>query len=282
MSVPKAGGRENMNDETEGQEPGKHIARRHRAWMPWTLRAPFLFSLAGFFLFFFITLEVLRQYSERNKGLVIHKTVAEIPRIISVAYIYVPVSVAVLAVTLWNFFVSDALRLELYFQLARPEGVPATVLFTNYRFCYGVMAPLVAARNRHWLVFSISTLSTIFRALLPSLLSGLLVLTELPLSQTYTVSTWPKLLDKDTQINWFVAEALRYTSASVMTTADDFFLLRSSDYATATVSMPLDENENFGLIIESDRLLERTSLSGRGACQQHVGATRYYKSRNGP
>jgi hypothetical protein len=217
--------------------------------------------LAIFYLLFFITLEALRQYSERNNGLIIYKTVAEMPTIISVAYIYVPVSLAVLAVTLWKFFISDALRLESYFQLARSEGVPATILFTNYSFCYGVMAPLVAARNRHWLILSVSSLSIVFSALLPSLLSGLVVLTEASLNQTKTVSTWPKLLEEGTQKNWFVAEARRYTNAPVMTTADDFFLLRSSEYATASVLMPLDENET------SILSLNQTVYWGELTCQ---------------
>jgi hypothetical protein len=199
--------------------------------------------LAGFFLLFSVALEILRQFSERNHGLIIYKTADEIPKVISGAYIYVPVSMAVLAVTLWQFCAGDALRLEPYFQLARPEGVPATVLFTNYNFCFGVMAPIIAARNRHWLLFVISTLSIILRILLPSLLSGLVVLTEASLVQTRDVLNWPKLLDQETQKKWFAAEAIRYTNASVMSTADEFFLFRSSHYATAAVSMPLDENE---------------------------------------
>ncbi|KAJ6139730.1 hypothetical protein N7471_006216 [Penicillium samsonianum] len=236
------------NNETESQRPGNnHVV--NGGWVPWTLRLPFLCSLAGFLLLFGIALEVIRQLSERNNGLIIYKTVNEIPKVISGAYVYVPVSLGVVAVTLWQFCVGDALRLEPYFQLARPEGVSATVLFTNYNFFYGVMAPVTAARNRHWLIFVITTLSMAFRILLPSSLAGLVVLTETSLDQTFTVSTWPKLLDQDTQTNWFAAEAIRYTDASVVRTADDIFLSRSSEYASAAVSMPLDENETSMLSI---------------------------------
>lgn len=112
-----------------------------------------------------------------------------------------PVSPGVVAVTLWQFCVGYALRLEFYFQLARPEGVSATLHFTNYNFCYGVMAPVAAGRNRHWLIFVIITLSMVFRVLLPSLLARLVVLTETSLGQRFTVSTWPKLLDQNTQMN---------------------------------------------------------------------------------
>ncbi|KAJ5604260.1 hypothetical protein N7537_007216 [Penicillium hordei] len=227
----------------EPQESEERNATLDRPWMPWTLRIPFLCSLAGFFLLFAIALEILRQVSERNHGLVIYKTIDEIPKVISGAYIYVPVSMSVLAVTLWQFFVGDALRLEPYFQLARLEGAPATVLFTNYNFSFGVMASVAAARNRHWLIFVISTLSIIFRIFLPSLLSGLVVLTETSVVQSRDVSSWPKLLDQDTQKKWFAAETIRYANTSAMSTTDEFFLSRSSDYATATVSMPLDENE---------------------------------------
>lgn len=220
------------------------MSTRNGGWMPRTLRTPFLCSLAGLFLSLFIVLEILRQYSERNNGLVLYKTDAQIPTTISVLYIYGPVSVSLLVVTTWNFVAADVLRLESFFQLSRPEGAPATVLFTNYGYCYGFMAPLTAARNRHWLVFSVSALSTVLRALLPAISSGLVVLTEVPITQTHAISTWPVLLDWNTQRSWFAAESARYTNPSVVASADNFFWLRSSDYASAPVSIPVDENES--------------------------------------
>src|SRR3954447_18591290 len=96
------------NNEIEPQESEERNATLDRPWMPWTLRIPFLCSLAGFFLLFGVALEILRQVSERKHGLIIYKTVDEIPKVISGAYIYVPVSMAVLAVTLWQFCVGDA------------------------------------------------------------------------------------------------------------------------------------------------------------------------------
>ncbi|EAW16798.1 DUF3433 domain-containing protein [Aspergillus fischeri NRRL 181] len=230
--------------EGQKQDQNDGTAAQDRGWMPSSLQAPFLCSQAALFFLLSIALECLRQYSDRNQGLVIFKTAAELPKSVSVAYIYIPTAVAVLAVTLWNFSASDVLRLEPYFQLAKAEGVAATVLFTSYSFCYGLMAPLVAARNRHWLVFFTSSLSILMRIFLPSLLSGVVVLTEVTTTESISVLTWPDLLDVDTQKAWLSSETFRpHANASVKITVDDVFLLRSSDYATAAVSMPLDEND---------------------------------------
>jgi hypothetical protein len=219
------------------------------------LQAPFLCSQAALFFLLSIALECLRQYSDRNQGLVVFKTTAELPKSVSVTYIYIPTAVAVLAVTLWNFSASDILRLEPYFQLAKPEGVAATVLFTSYSFCYGLMAPLMAARNRHWLVFFTSSLSILLRIFLPSLLSGLVVLTEVTTVESKSVRTWPDLLDVDTQKAWLSSETFRrHANASVKITVDDVFLLRSSDYATAAVSMPPDENDTSLLSLNQTEL----------------------------
>ncbi|CAI7644784.1 unnamed protein product [Penicillium bialowiezense] len=234
---------ENVDSHQREVERPKQNAIIKRPWIPWTLRRPFLCSLASLFLIFGIVLEVLRQVSGRKHGLVIYKTVNEMPKVISGVYIYVPMVFAVVAVTLWQFCAGDALRLEPYFQLAKPEGVSATVLFTNYTFHHGIMAPTIAARNRHWLVLLISSLSLISRMSLPSLLSGLVVLTEVTLDETKTVTTWPKLLDLDAQQGWFSVQSMIRSNSSVMRTADDVFLYRSSDYASPAVAMPIDENE---------------------------------------
>ncbi|KAJ5466563.1 hypothetical protein N7539_009519 [Penicillium diatomitis] len=139
---------------------------------------------------------------------------------------------------------ADVLRLESFFQLSRPEGVPATVLFTNYGSCYGFMAPLTAARNRHWLVFFVAALSTALRALLPATSAGLMVLTEVTTSQTNGISTWPVLLDTNLQSSRFAAESARYTRSSVVVSTDHLYWLRSSDYASAPASIPDDTNES--------------------------------------
>ncbi|KAF7157615.1 hypothetical protein CNMCM5623_001989 [Aspergillus felis] len=233
-----------VSGEGQRQDQNDRTAAQDRGWMPSSLQAPFLCSLAVSFLLLAIALEYLRQYADRNEGLIIFKATAEMPKSVSVAYIYVPTAVAVLAVTLWNFSASDVVRLEPYFQLAKPEGVAAAVLFTSYSFYYGLMAPLMAARNRHWLVFFTSGLSSLLRIFLPSLLSGLLVLTEVTPTVSKSVRTWPDLLDVDTQKAWLSSETFGpHPNASVKMTVDDVFILRSSDYATAAVSMPLDEND---------------------------------------
>ncbi|CAG8119363.1 unnamed protein product [Penicillium olsonii] len=267
------------NDQREPERPDQNQSPVKRPWVPWTLRRPFLCSLAGLFLLLAVVLEVLRQVSERKHGLVLYKTVDEMPKIISGLYIYLPVAVAVLAVTLWQFCAADALRLEPYFQLARPEGVPATALFTNYTFRPDAMAPIVAARDRHWLVLLISILSVSFRIALPSLLSGLVVLTEANLEQAYTVTTWPKLLDQEGQKDWFTAQYIRQTNDTVILNSDEFFLFRSFDYTSPAVSMPIEENETS--VLSLNQTVYWSELTCQNSSAPNVTWTRQLAQLNG-
>ncbi|GAB1191979.1 hypothetical protein APSETT444_001163 [Aspergillus pseudonomiae] len=66
----------------------------------------------------------------------------------------------------------------------------ANVLFMNYAFDNVILAPIRAARNRHWIVVCVSLMSLLMRILVPSLLSGLFVLTAVTLVETKTLDTW--------------------------------------------------------------------------------------------
>ena len=99
-----------------------------------------------------LTLEGLRRYSELNGGLVYFQDTASVSHLQSFAYNYVPIIVALILVTLWCFVEFDVLRLEPYFQLSRPEGVPASVLFINYNFGQSIITPITSARRHHWVV----------------------------------------------------------------------------------------------------------------------------------
>lgn len=76
-----------------------------------------------------LILEGLRRYTVLYGGLVFLEATEEVSSAQSFAYNYIPIIVALILVTLWSLVDFDVLRLEPYFQLARPEGVPASVVF---------------------------------------------------------------------------------------------------------------------------------------------------------
>ncbi|KAE8133839.1 hypothetical protein BDV38DRAFT_257204 [Aspergillus pseudotamarii] len=215
------------------------------AWRPVPLRAPYLLTLATFLLLTATALEVCRKYNDRIGWLVRYKDASDLPTTVSVAYIIVPTAIALVAVNLWEFSSCDVMRLEPYFQLAKSRGASATVLFTNYSFCYGIFAPITAARNRHWIVLCVSFMSLVLRVLLPSLFAGLIVMSELNLTEPKTIDTWPALVDLRTQEAWMATEA----SGRVEIRQDaDLILFRSSHYAAAPVSMPVDDENDTSML----------------------------------
>ncbi|KAE8363151.1 hypothetical protein BDV27DRAFT_10664 [Aspergillus caelatus] len=215
------------------------------AWRPVPLRAPYLLTLAAFLLLTAIAVEVCRQYSDRIGWLVRYKDASDLPTTVSVTYTIVPTAIALVAVNLWEFSSCDVMRLEPYFQLAKSRGASATVLFTNYSFCYGIFAPITAARNRHWIVLCVSFMSLVLRMLLPSLFSGLIVMGELNLTEPKTIETWPALLDLPTQEAWMATEA----SGRVEFRQDtDLSFFRSPHYAAAPLSMPVDDENDTSML----------------------------------
>ncbi|KAB8264296.1 hypothetical protein BDV32DRAFT_160565 [Aspergillus pseudonomiae] len=215
------------------------------AWRPVPLRAPYLLTLAAFLLLITIALDICRRYNDRIGWLVRYKDASDLPTTVSVAYIIGPTVVALVAVNLWEFCSCDVLRLEPYFQLAKPRGTSARVLFTNYSFCYGITAPITAARNRHWIVLCVSLMSLVLRMLLPSLFAGLIVMGELSLTEPKTIEIWPALVDLQTQKALVTAEP---SGRDEFTQEADFLLLRSPHYAAAPISMPVDDENDTSML----------------------------------
>ncbi|KAE8321189.1 hypothetical protein BDV39DRAFT_186304 [Aspergillus sergii] len=215
------------------------------AWRPVPLRAPYLLTVAGFLLLTAIALEVCRQYNDRIGWLVRYKDASDLPTTVSVAYVIVPTAIALVVMNLWEFSSCDAMRLEPYFQLAKSRGASATVLFTNYSFCYGIFAPITAARNRHWIVLCVSLMSLVIRMLLPSLFAGMIVMGELSLTDAKIIETWPALVDLQTQELWMAAESSGLSESSQ---GAEFLLLRSPHYAAAPVSMPVDDENDTSML----------------------------------
>ncbi|KAJ1715340.1 alcohol dehydrogenase [Aspergillus flavus] len=215
------------------------------AWRPVPLRAPYLLTLAGLLLLTAIALEVCRQYNDRIGWLVRYKHASDLPTTVSVAYVIVPTAIALVVVNLWEFSSCDVMRLEPYFQLAKSRGASATVLFTNYSFCYGIFAPITAARNRHWIALCVSLMSLVIRMLLPSLFAGMIVMGELNLTDPKIIETWPALVDLQTQEGWMAAETSGLSESSQDA---EFLSLRSPHYAAAPVSMPVDDENDTSML----------------------------------
>lgn len=212
-------------------------------WIPFSLRRPALISLAAFLLILAIACEFIRSYSNRHQGL-IHLNTYRALGLTAGLFVYVPTGLAVLVVALWNICTLDILRLEPYFQLAKPEGTSGAALFTNYCFSYGILAPIRAFQNRHWIVLVVSSVSLVMRTMLPSLMSGLIVLEDKNIVTAKPINTWPTLVNLETQSTWLASEA-SYSRNTSMFHANTFFFYQTHNYAIPPiVRLPEDDTES--------------------------------------
>lgn len=226
-------------------EDGQDSVQKWRAskgWLPRTLHKIYLLPLAGLFLFMLGVIELLRQYSKRQGGIVHWTYEEDLPTAIWGAYTYLPLIFALLAIILLDVCAQDVLRLEPFFQLAKPGGAPATVLFNNYS-CNAFTASFIAFRNRHWAVLCAAPVSLIFRMFLPSLLAGLVVLDYGNWVENKVVQTWPTMIDLEIQQVWLSA-ASSGEGPLGSPELNGFFMPDPADYATPPVSMPDDQNDS--------------------------------------
>ncbi|CEJ59585.1 hypothetical protein PMG11_08204 [Penicillium brasilianum] len=216
--------------------------RASRGWLPWTLHKVYLLPLAGLFLFMLGVIELLREYSKRMGGIVHWAYEEDLPTATWGAYTYLPLIFALLAINLLDVCAQDVLRLEPYFQLAKPGGAPATVLFNNY-CCNAFTASIIAFRNRHWVVLCVAPVSLIFRMFLPSLLAGLVILDDGSWVERKIVNTWPTIIDLEIQQLWLAAGS---SGEGPMGSPElnSFFMPDPADYATPPTSLPDDQNES--------------------------------------
>ncbi|KAL3477310.1 hypothetical protein BJX99DRAFT_257564 [Aspergillus californicus] len=212
-------------------------------WRPIPLRPTYLSFIACIMLCMLVILEALRQYSERNGGLVFFRDTDDVTNIESFAYNYVPVIIALVLATLWSFIDFDVLRLEPYFQLSRPEGCPATVLFINYNFGQSFITPITSAKRRHWLVLTVSLVTLLIRIFFPALQSALLELREVTMISNEPMKAWSALVDLSAQARWFaVQEDSESTSFDAyFTDTVDLQQTRSGNFAVAPVQIPMDD-----------------------------------------
>ncbi|PLB47379.1 hypothetical protein P170DRAFT_240030 [Aspergillus steynii IBT 23096] len=213
-------------------------------WRPFALRPLYLTLIAAAMLLMFVTIETLRRYTDQYGGLVLMQATDEVSSVQSFAYNYVPIIVALILVILWSFIDFDVLRLEPYFQLSRPEGAPASVLFINYNFGQTVITPLTSAKRGHWIVLLVSFLSLFIRMILPALQSTLLELREVTVITDQEMKTWPTLVDLDTQGRWISSQEDTGFDTESDFGSDDSSTVRrgrSSHYAVAPVEIPRED-----------------------------------------
>ncbi|CAG8253867.1 unnamed protein product [Penicillium nalgiovense] len=185
-------------------------------------------------LMMLLGLEGLRQYSAREGGLVFFSYTEDVNTAQSFAYNYLPIIISLVLVLAWTVTDFDVLRLEPYFQLSRPEGAPATVLFINYNFGQTIITPISAAIRRHWVVFWVSFVTLSIRMILPALQSTVLELREVTVVDHRTIKSWPDLVDLNTQASWIAMQA----DGDIVSSDDLLSRSRSSRYALAPVEIP--------------------------------------------
>ena len=180
-------------------------------------------------------MEILRQLSSSNHGLAFFQDTTEISNALFVAYNYLPGIIAVIYAVLWSFVDLDVKRLEPYFQLSRPGGVPVSVLFVDYAFESVLLAPFRAIKRRHWLVAITSSVFLLISLLLPPLQSGLLGISPVSINNTVSFRSWDTLLDTQTQGGQFTAELVSHAN-SILSAGAPLPGFVTPDYAVAPFS----------------------------------------------
>lgn len=186
-----------------------------------------------------LAIETLRQFTNRYGGLAFFRDTAHVSGLQSFGYKDVPIVIALVLVIFWSIIDFDVLRLEPYFQLSRPEGAPANVLFINYNFGQTLLTPIASAQRHHWVVLLVCLMTVMIRFFLPALQSTLLELREVTVVNNDTVNSWPDLLSLDFQARW-MSSAASNSFDSVLSSIHDF-RSRSTEYAIAPVEVPLDD-----------------------------------------
>lgn len=213
-----------------------------------------------------LVLESLRQYSNRERGLVFFGDTEDVSAGQSFAYNYLPIIISLLLVLVWTVTDFDVLRLEPYFQLSRPEGAPASVLFINYNFGQTIVTPINALRRRHWIVLWVSFVTLSIRMILPALQSTVFELREVSVSDHSTVKGWTHLVDLGTQANWMAIQANSNLDAE-LSSDERLHRSRSSKYAVAPVEIPGSDRDET-TIWTIDQTLYWAQLSCRNVSVQ--------------
>ncbi|GKZ36184.1 hypothetical protein AbraIFM66950_007180 [Aspergillus brasiliensis] len=212
---------------------------RTSGWLPRTLRRQYLIPLAGLMFFMLLVTESLRQLGNNEGSLSLFTSTDQLTDTRKFAYTYVPTILSMIIAVLWSLVEYDALRLEPYFQLSRPQGAPADVLLLNYEFGHYTTAPFFAMRNRHWIAVCISILSILLQLVFPSLQSSLFNMDDATVYKNQHLQTWPTIVNLEEQGS--LVDNNYENTTSIRDHRDlSYTQPESSKYAMAPVAIPLD------------------------------------------
>ncbi|KAI9822674.1 MAG: hypothetical protein M1827_000393 [Pycnora praestabilis] len=100
-----------------------------------------------------IVVEVLREKSLPDGGILFAESLSGLSEIRRFAYLYLPTVVVVIYSITWAWIDLDVKRMEPYFQVSRTGGAQASQsLFMSYPHDFLPLAPIKAAKRRHWAV----------------------------------------------------------------------------------------------------------------------------------
>lgn len=121
-------------------------------WKPFTMKAPFLGVLVVLSLGLAGVIEYLAQVSARNGGgLALSRSEDDMPRAVTLAYLYLPTTVAVAYSLLWTCVDVDVRRLQPWLELSRPGGARGDrSLLLDYPFEFLPLLPVSAGKRGHW------------------------------------------------------------------------------------------------------------------------------------
>ncbi|KAH7129784.1 hypothetical protein B0J13DRAFT_132401 [Dactylonectria estremocensis] len=191
---------DNEGNLTRSDTPLALVTPASKGWKPRSLSIPVLSAVIALTLILATIIEILAQRGQARKGLAKAPTLNELPQYATISYRYVPNIVAVLFSLLWNWIDLDVKRIQPWTELSKPGGVTAqNSILLDYPSDFIAVAPVRAAKRRHWAVFlSGSIMVLVFWVLTPlqTALFGTSVATH---TQLVTVTQRSELLPLDKQ-----------------------------------------------------------------------------------
>ncbi|KAF9691447.1 hypothetical protein EKO04_010599 [Ascochyta lentis] len=128
---------------------------------PWTPNAYRLLPLVAVIIAswaLIVVLQLLLTKSQREGGIIIAKTINDVPLSTSFLYLYLPTIIALVFSVFWGWIDLQIKRLEPYYQLSKPDGAwGKDSLLLSYPFDFLPFVPVGAFRKKHWTVFWAST-----------------------------------------------------------------------------------------------------------------------------
>ncbi|KAH7163537.1 hypothetical protein B0J13DRAFT_538772 [Dactylonectria estremocensis] len=129
-------------------------AKQPVGWKPLLLSTPVLLGVTALSLTLFAAVETLAQLSQARGGLALSPSQDDISKSAMISYLYGPMIIAVVFSMLWNWIDLDVKRIQPWMELSRPTGATAEdSVLLDYPSDFIALAPIRAARRKHWPVF---------------------------------------------------------------------------------------------------------------------------------